>query len=407
MRRMLWVTVIMLSVVVVAFLQHRVLLERFFTQGENAGPGGHAWYVPTEEVPGAHQGFLPVAPSDRQSISPEALQAARAYARINRSESLLIWHAGSLQLAEYWMGTDPTTLVNSRSMHKMLAGLLVGRAVQQNHIDSLDSPIADHVPHWQASSQARIRVRHVLTMASGLQWFGSGRDLFGIPNPFGTATRRYLDPNWDQILLHKVTMSFTPGDHYDYSDITADVIPHLIEGATGRRYAEYLGEALLQPLGALGGKIWISRPGGLPHGGCCLLLPPETWLRIGILVLQKGRWEGQQILPEWWYDEMTTPSPTNPNFGLMLWLGEPYHERRLYHRPDSPSNQTAKPGVYQSAPFLASDLIMFDGFEGRLVYIVPSAQLVIVRTGFRPLPGNPEWDNALLPNTILRGLVPA
>ena len=79
-------------------------------------------------------------------------------------------------------------------------------------------------------------------------------------------------------------------------------------------------------------------------------------------------------------------------------------ERRLYHRADSPRNQVAKPGVYHSEPYLADDLILFDGAEGRTVFIVPSRQLVIVRTGFRPPPGQPEWDNAFLPNTILRGM---
>jgi hypothetical protein len=101
---------------------------------------------------------------------------------------------------------------------------------------------------------------------------------------------------------------------------------------------------------------------------------------------------------------MLKPSANKEQFGMMIWLGHPYLERRLYHRPESPINQVPKPGVYNSEPFLADDIFMFDGAEGRMVYIVPSEDLVIVRTGFRPAPDTPEWDNTFLPNTIMRGI---
>ncbi len=378
--------------------QHRVLLKRYFTQGDNAGPGGMAWYAPTETVPGGHSGFMPVAPASARTVAAAALQAASDYAARNLSESLLIWQGGQLQLAQYWLNIRPDSLVNSRSMHKMAGGLLVGRAIQLGNIGGLDDSVTSYIAPWRGTDKSAMTLRHVLQMSSGLRWFNPER------NPFGVAVRRYLDPYWDRILLERVTMSFPPGSAYDYSDITADVLPHIIEGASGQRYADYLGRNLLAPIGALGGRIWVNRPGGMPHGGCCLMLPAETWLRLGILVLQRGRWEDQQLLPDWWFDALTTPSPNNPNFGLMIWLGQPYRERRLYHRPDSPRNQVARPGVYHSEPYLADDLILFDGAEGRTVYIVPSRQLVIARTGFRPPPGAPEWDNAFLPNTILRGL---
>ena len=381
--------------------QHRVLLQRYFTQGETNGVGGLAWYAPTEAVPGRHAGFMPVVPESERTISAAALRAANAYAERNRSESLLVWQGGKLQSAEYWLDTRPDTLVNSRSMHKMLASLLVGRAIALGDIGGLDDPVTDYIAAWRGTDKSAMTVRNVLHMSSGLRWFNAE------PGPFSVGARRYLDPYWDRILLERIELSFPPGSAYDYSDITADVVPHIIQGASRQRYAAYLGNNLLAPIGALGGEIWVNRPGGMPHGGCCLMLPPETWLRLGILVLQRGRWEGQQLLPEDWYATLTTPSPTNDHFGLMIWLGQPYQERRLYHRGDSARNQVAKPGVYHSEPYLADDLILFDGAEGRTVFIVPSRQLVIVRTGFRPPPGQPEWDNAFLPNTILRGLATA
>ena len=386
-----------------AFLwDNRVLLERHFTIAENQVPPGYQWYAPTESVAGAHSGFLQVAPSEQRSISEEALAAARTYAEQNRSESLLVWHRGALQSADYWMGMDQDAVVNSRSMHKMLGGLLIARAIAEGHIASLDDPVTDYIATWQGTEKDAISIRNILHMSSGLRWFGI-RDRA----PFGLSSRRYLDPYWDRVLLNEIGMSFEPGAEYDYSDITADVMPHIIQGATGQRYTTYLSEALLQPIGAAGGFIWVNREGGMPHGGCCIMLPPETWLRLGLLVLNGGLWDGEQLLPETWMEDMLTPSPTNPHFGLMIWLGQPYLERRLYHRPDSPINQVPKPGVYHSEPYLADDLFLFDGSEGRLVYVVPSEDLVIVRTGFRPERGQPEWDNAMIANTILRGIKPA
>ena len=376
-----------------------VLARRFNTQGQTGGPGGYRWYQPTEAIAGAHDGFFEVAAPEERTIPEDALAAARAYARRNRSESLLVWHRGALQSADYWMDLEPSDVVNSRSMHKMAGGLLIARAIADGHIDSLDDSVARYIPHWRGTDKEPMTIRNVLQMSSGLRWF-SIRD-----EPItGLSSRRYLSPYWDDVLLDEVPMSFTPGSEYDYSDITADVMPHIIEGATGKRYAEYLSEALLEPLGALGGFIWVNREGGMPHGGCCLMLPPETWLRLGLLVMNGGTWNGRQLLPDYWMTEMLTPSPNNEHFGLMIWLGRPHVERRLYHRPDSWLNDVPKPGVYNSEPFLADDIVLFDGSEGRSVAIVPSEQLVIVRTGFRPLEGRPEWDNAFLPNTIIRGI---
>jgi CubicO group peptidase (beta-lactamase class C family) len=379
--------------------QNRVLIERYLTQGQTAQLNGYEWYRPTETIPGAHDGFFDVVPDDERTIAASGLEAARKYAEQNRSESLLVWHRGALQSADYWMGLAPTDVVNSRSMHKMVGGLLIARAVAEGHISSIDDSVGRYISAWRDTDKAAMTIRDVLQMSSGLRWF-SIRDR----TPFGLSTRRYLDPDWDEILLHDVSMSFEPGSEYDYSDITADVMPHIIEGATGQRYTEYLSRALIQPLGALGGSIWVNREGGMPHGGCCLMLPPETWLRLGIMLVHDGHWRDRRLLPADWIAQMLRPSPNNEHFGLMIWRGTPYAERRLYHRPDSPMSQRPRPGVYNAEPFLADDLFMFDGAEGRVVYIVPSEQLVIVRTGFRPAPDEPEWDNSFLPNTLIRSI---
>ncbi|MCB2108010.1 MAG: serine hydrolase [Rhodobacteraceae bacterium] len=378
------------------YIQNRTYIERYRAVANLGGSGDEDFYKPLEEVPGALDDFLKVATPDERTIPDDVLQAARVYAGTNATTSLLIWHRGELQSADYW-GIAQDTQVNSRSLHKMLGGLLIATAIQNGYIDSLDDPVAKYVKAWQGTPQDKMTIRNVLQMSSGLMWFRGG-------GFFSTQSRRYIDPHWDDVLLNDVPMSFEPGSAYDYSDMTADIMPHIIQGATGKRYSEYLSEAILKPLDAAGGQIWVNRQDGMPHGGCCLLMPPETWLRIGLLALHRGKVGDKQLIPDWWMDEMLTPSPNNPHFGLMVWLGKPYTQRRLYHRPDSPNNRAPRPGAFHSEPYLADDLFLFDGMNGQIVYIVPSQDLAIVRTGLRPPRNQQEWDNAKLPNMILRGL---
>jgi CubicO group peptidase (beta-lactamase class C family) len=173
---------------------------------------------------------------------------------------------------------------------------------------------------------------------------------------------------------------------------------HVIERATGRRYAEFVGTEVLQPIGAPGGTVWVNRPGGVAHSGCCMMLPARAWLNMGILVLQDGVWNGRRLLPRGYVAEMRTGTPENPYYGMGLWVAGSYTERRGFANAARPG-----PKVLHSEPYLARDLVMFDGNSNQTVYIVPSARLVILRTGDSP-PKSPEWDNAMLPNTILRGM---
>jgi CubicO group peptidase (beta-lactamase class C family) len=395
-KRALIAVIVLVAAVGAFYGANETYWNRFIDVVSKGGNGDEGTYAPIEEINGAHAGFFePVAESDR-TIPAAALEAARDYAGKNRSSSLLIWHKGKLQAKTYW-GGDEAAAVNSRSLHKMLGGLLIGAAIKDGYIKSLDDSVADYIPAWRGTPKAAMTVRNVLHMSSGLMWFRPG-------GPYSLASRRYLDPHWDDILLNRIPLDFAPGSAFDYSDITADIMPHIIQGATKRRYTDYLSEAILQPIGAQGGRIWMNREGGLPHGGCCLILPPETWLRIGLLVLNGGKASDKQILPDWWTAVMRKPSPNNQHFGLMVWLGQPYTQRRLYARPNGPNNRAPRPGAYHSEPYLADDLFLFDGLNGQIVYIIPSQELIIVRTGLRPPPGQPEWDNAKLPNMILRTL---
>jgi CubicO group peptidase (beta-lactamase class C family) len=361
--------------------------------GRAADPTGLALYQPLERIPGAHSPE-PVAAREpgRQVIAAPALAAAEAYAARNNSSSLLVWHDGKLELAAYFNGRSAADPVVARSLAKPVAAIAVGRAIDLGKIASLDQPASEFITEWRDPDRRRILVRHLLDMRAGFLAQGPTFDGASI------WARAYLSPRHERVMIDEYPLTHTPGTRYEYSNTPADLVAVLIERATGRRYADFLSREVFQPLGAADGQVWINRPDGVAHSGCCLLAPPELWLRLGILLLQDGVWKGRRLLPPGYVQAMVTPTPQNPWAGISVYVAGSYIERRGAAHPDVPA-----PKTLHSEPYLARDLFLFDGNANQVVYIVPSLQLVIVRTGDGP-PRAPEWDNAFLPNTIIRGL---
>lgn len=343
-------------------------------------------------VPGATQSNLPELSTD--ALPRSAVEKIIDYAAKNNSSALLVWHDGTLAAERYFEGNTATTPLVSKSLSKPLSAIAIGRAIALGHITSLDQKLSDFIVEWQGTPKESMTIRHMLSMASGLleQSFAMDPD-----SPF---PRAYLDPYHGQYIIDEYPLTDVPGTKYSYNNATGDLVAIVIERATGRQYEEFIGTEILQKIGAPGGMIWLNREGGLAHSGCCMLLPAESWLKLGILLANDGKVDGAPVLPEGYVDEMRTASATNPYYGLGVWIGSPYAERRGFMGPASQA-----PKVFHSAPYLADDLFLFDGNGNQVTYIVPSRKLVILRMGDSP-PKEPEWDNSFIPNTILQALKP-
>lgn len=361
-----------------------------FADIATSGRGELSRYDPLETVPGAAP--RPLAVAARPSIDPAALEAAAAYAEARNSSAFLVVHRGEVQLARYFGGTGPDTGIVSKSLAKPITALAVGRAIALGRLRSLDQPVADFIPEWRGTPKDRMRIRHLLDMRSGLLAQGVS------DKPDNIWSRAYLHPHHERIIVDDYPLTDPPGSIYEYSNATSELVALVIERATGRRYAEFIGTELLAPIGAAGGSVWLNRPGGLAHSGCCALLPAESYARLAMLVAQDGRWNGRRLLPRGYVAAMKTGTVANPHYGLGLWLGGPYVERRGFANPDRPA-----PKVLHSEPYLSDDVVMFDGNANQIVYIVPSQQLIVLRTGNSP-PRSLEWDNSRLINTVLGGL---
>jgi CubicO group peptidase (beta-lactamase class C family) len=350
-------------------------------------------YDTVEAVPGAKgRALLPIAAADQRTIADEALKAAAAYVEANNSKAFMVWRDGVLEHEAYFGGASRPSLLASKSLAKPLTAIAIGRAIALGQIVSLDQSVADFITEWQGTPKAAMRVRHTLDMRSGLLAQGFSID------PDNIWNRSYLHPRHDDILIHQYPLANPPGERYDYANATSELVALIIERATGRRYAEFVSEEVLKPLDAPGGQVWVDRPGGLAHSGCCILLPAESWLRMAMLLIDDGVRDGVHLLPEGYVAAMRTPTAQNPHYGLGVYVAGDYQERRGWAAPDSPW-----PKVLHGEPFAADDLYLFDGNSNQVVYIVPSKRLIVLRLGDTP-PKTPEWDNSVLPNLILRGL---
>lgn len=348
-------------------------------------------YSPMEAVPGAARPRHLVA-AKITGITAAALDEATRYAEANRSSALLIWRDGRLEASRYFGNTTRETPLVAKSLAKPLTAIAIGRAIRLGKIEGLDQPIADFIPELVGTPKAAIRVRHLLDMRSGLLDQGYS------PDPDHPWNRAYLDPDHGGYIVRDYPLTDPPGTRYAYANAPSELIALVVERATGRRYSEFISTEVLTPLGAAGGEVWINRPQGLAHSGCCIKLPAETWMKLAILLLNDGKEGGKQLLPKGYVRAMRTGTPQNPSFGLGIWLGEPYRERRGFGAPG-----TAGPQVLHSEAYLDPEMFLFDGNSNQTVHISPKHRLIVLRMGETP-PKSPEWDNAKLPNLLIRGL---
>ena len=354
-------------------------------------------YIDQEAMIGAGDWApLPAAALAERTISDAALQEAERYAEVNNSNAFIVWRNGKIERETYFGGHSRTSPINSFSLAKQVTAFAVGRALMLGNIASLDQPVADFVTEWRGDPRReKILIRHLLDMRAGF--------LPQLPpeGPEDILSRTFLHPRHDEIIVAEYPVIDEPGTRYEYNNAAGDMVAVLIQRATSRRYAEFVGTEIWRKIGAMDGTIWVNRPGGMAHAGCCMLAPAENFLRLAIVMLQDGLWDGNRILPEGYVQEMITPTRENPYFGLSIWVAGRYSERRGFANPDR-----GMPQILHGEPYLAADLYLFDGNANQVVYVVPSQNLVILRTGLAPrLNDSTEWDNSYLPNTVMRGII--
>lgn len=343
-----------------------------------------SWYQPLKAVIGSS----PKAFSWRTgtNIAPQALADITVYAAAHNSRALLVLQDGELILEKYWQGFNAESLANGMSMTKTIVGLLIGIAIEEGAINSVDDSVQTYLPDWQYNQRWRelnksnppeVTLEDLLYMQSGL------RNDDDTANPFSDLVQMYLSSDVAAAAM-QVPPEQPPGEVYEYNNVNTQLLSLVLERATGESFADYLSSRLWQPLQASNAATWLDRPGGESKTFCCLFANAYDWARVGLLLLHNGKVGQNQVVPSHWVQQMLAPTPIEPTFGYHIWVKA--------RTSDYPNVNTAA-----SAPFL-EDTYYLDGRGFQRVYVIPSRNLVVVRLGEQP----PNWNDAVIPNTLIR-----
>jgi CubicO group peptidase (beta-lactamase class C family) len=376
-----WLLISLLTLVlgILAFLYIKdpVLTTRLLTM--NQGPeaavqSGAAFSVPAKD-------------ESRRTITPAALDAAIAYGAATNSHALIVYRGDSIELEHYYPGHNSTSITPTQSMHKSVLAMLIGIAIDQGHIPSADTPAAEFLTEWADDERNKITIRQMLQQVSGINF-----DSFS-PDITSGFFQLMLGDDIKPVALNNDVL-FPPDTEFDYNSVNPQALGILIERATGQPYADYLSTALWQHIGAPNAAVILdSEENHMVRTFCCLQATARSWLHLGLLHLQEGKLGNKQVVPAAWIKRIQTPGVIQPNYGYLTWLGTEWSEQRYYNRKTSTN-------VLHSEPFVAPDVIFFDGMGGQRVYIIPSADMVIVRTGAITM----DWDDSVLPNLLVAGI---
>lgn len=346
-------------------------------------------YQPQGIVAGCAASPLPRATPEQAGVAPAALAAAQAYSDEHDGIGLMVLRDGAVIYETYSEGRDADSLAESYSMHKSVLGLMIGLAIRDGYINSIDDPVSRYITAWQNDPRGEITLRQLLTMSSGLN-----------SPAFQTmqGMKLFLSDEIEETAL-SVQPGRMPDQQFAYGNVNSQIVGAALRQALAShdagQYQDYLSRELWCPLGNGEARLWLDKQGGTPRFYAALMARLQDWARIGLMLQNKGNFMGRQIVPADWVVEMLTPAKTNPNYGLHIWIGSPADGTREYST-DSPLS------VPHKEPYAASDVFFFDGFGGQRVYVVPSKGLVIARAGVPSM----TFDDSILVNTILGGYVP-
>ena len=240
---------------------------------------------------------LPRSTPEAENINAEGISNyLKAVKESNQDlHSLMIVRHGKV-VFETWLGdnaADKNHVMNSVS--KTFTSMAIGFAVAENRLKVTDKVISffpDKLPAEVSPFLGKLEVRHLMTMSAG-------QDLTLV-----NAVQKRTDVDWVQALL-AIPIKCEPGTVFEYSSLATYLAGAIIQKLTGEKLIDYLESRLFGPLGIVG-ATWKESPQGLNLGGSGMYIKTEDMAKLGQFLLQKGKWNGKQILPESWITDAST-----------------------------------------------------------------------------------------------------
>lgn len=272
------------------------------------------------------------------------------------SIAFLLVKDDSILYEQYWDGYSDESLSNSFSMAKSIVSMLVGVAIKEGKIESVDQPVGDFLPRFRKGNKAKIRIKHLLWMSSGLNWDES------YSNPFSMTTEAYYGTDLKKV-INRLDAEEEPGQQWSYKSGDTQVLGFVLEAATGMSLSKYAAEKLWKPLGAAHDAEWsVDNPSGIEKAYCCFFSNARDFARLGKLYLHNGTWNGDTIVQPAYVKASLTPNnlvaaATGEKvdfYGYQWWLLPKYK---------------------------GQDIFYARGILGQYIIVIPEKDIIIVRLG--------------------------
>lgn len=259
---------------------------------------------------------VPAARTPRQLTEGEPLPAAlaqdiRSTMLETNAAGVIVWEDGAVRFEDYALGFTPDQRWTSFSVAKSFTSTLLGAAVKDGFIASLDDPVTDYVPGLVGSAYDDVTVRQIATMTSGVAWNEDYTD----PDSDVAAMNRYVvEYGPDAIVeqMKRLEREAPPGEKWVYKTGETNLIGMVVENAVGLPLAQYAQEKIVEPAGFENGMFWMTDPRGGNIGGCCLSLSLRDYARMGIFALEGGG----DVVPDGWFAEAGSPLVEFDNEGF-------------------------------------------------------------------------------------------
>jgi CubicO group peptidase (beta-lactamase class C family) len=331
---------------------------------------------PPAGVPGAE---WEVAQPEEHRMDPASLDPARAYAFADgmNTQGVVVVHDGVIVAEWYGDGADEESWAAGQSVAKSFTSALVGIAIEDGLIPSVEEPMVTYFPEWAGSPRETITLRDVLQMSSGLDWVESNPAA-----PTEADSAQLVLGEGDQLTYASSPPADSePGSVWNYSSGDTMLLSGVIEQATGMPADDYARQEIFDPLGMerveWGRDTFVHT---LTH--CCIEATSREFARFGLLYERQGTWGDEQVVPGAWVAESLEPTPQSDNrYGYQWWLVQ--------------------------ADTLPDDTFKAWGSDDQYIYVIPSLDLVIVRNGtYVKVSGPPIADPNMFTRYPFSGLAP-
>jgi CubicO group peptidase (beta-lactamase class C family) len=280
-----------------------------------------------------------------------------AYMQGQRSAALMVMHNGQVRLERYGLDFESEGRWTSFSVAKSLTSTLVGMAVRDGHIKSMDDKVSDYIAEMKGSAYDDVSIRQLLTMTSGVAW----NENYDDPKSDVAQFNNHKPKDGEDAVvsyLRKLPRAVPAGTRWLYSTGETNLVGVLVARATKKTLSDYLSEKIWRPAGMAQQATWILSKTGQEISGCCLQAATQDFARFGQFILNGAQINGQPTLPEGWLSEATTSrtgiGQPGRGYGYQWW-------------------------TYDNGSFAAR------GIFGQGIFIDPARQLVIA--------SNANWGN--------------